>query len=116
MAVNASFLTRRVIMTDDKPEIKDQPGPWDELVNRAILLAFVLSPLAFAAYLIGSGGISFGEIVIEGTIPVRPFAIGYGALVGLVILLAIMKFYGLAPVAWLLEKAHNAAKNYNPDD
>jgi len=99
----------------EPPDIKDQQGPWDEIVNRIILLTPFVILLAGTGYLIYTGSISVGQVTISGTIPVRPIALGVGVLLGFTWLLALAKFYGLAPVTWLGEKLHNIAKNYNPD-
>lgn len=102
--------------SDNPPEIKDQPGPWDEIVNRAILLLPFIALVALVAWLITTGTVTVGTISIEGTVPVRPLALGAGGLFGFTYLLALAKFYGLAPLSWLFNRLHNLAKNYNPGD
>lgn len=100
---------------DDAPAIKDHPGPWDEIVNRAILLLLAAAPVAVAAYLGVTG--SFGaDVTVTGSIPAWAVYVPIAGLYLLLVTLALMKFYGAHPVAWVTQRAHNIAKNYNPPE
>lgn len=97
------------------PTIRRYAGRWDELLNSAILLAPWLAIAAAGLYLAWTGSLST-DISIEGAVPVAPFAYAVGAVLVLTYVLAVMRFYGVAPVAWVVEKAHTLATNYNPPE
>lgn len=93
----------------DPPAVPDQPGPWDEFVNRAILLAPWVAALAIAAWFILTGSVT-ADITLGGEINTAPVIYGVVAAIGLTYVLALMKFYGTSPVAWI----GKTASNYNP--
>jgi len=95
---------------EDAPEITDHEGPWDEVVNRAILLAPWLAAAVLLGWLIATGSLSM-NVRIEGTVSAAPLVGGAAILIGATYLLAVMKFYGARPVVWVA----NTAANYNPD-
>jgi len=100
---------------EDAPEIKDQPGPWDEIVNRTILIAPWVAIAAVGIYLVATGSIST-DITVGGTIPVRPFAYLAAGVIGLTYFLAVAKFYGLKPLAWVINAIANIADSYERDE
>jgi len=104
-------------MTDDTnpPSTLDHAGPWDEVVNRLILLAPWLVVLGGAGYVGLTGGVNTA-VTVSGTIPVLAFVYPAIALFAVTYALALMKFFGASPLAWVLSRAHNLAKNYNPND
>jgi hypothetical protein len=99
----------------EPPKMKNWPGRADEIVNRIILIAPWVVILAGVAYLGYTGSLST-DIQIVGNVPVAPLVYGLGLILGATYALALMKFYGAAPVAWVFTKAHNLAKNYNPEE
>jgi len=99
----------------DAPSIRRYAGPWDDFVNRAILLVPWVAIVLVGSYLAWTGSLST-DIALEGTVPIAPFAYALGAVLALTYVLAVMRFYGVAPVAWLVEKAHTLATNYNPSE
>lgn len=98
---------------DNAPKIKNFEGKWDEFVSAFILLAPWLIIVIVGLYVVATGSLNT-DITISGEIPVNIFAIGAGILIGGTYILAIFKFFGVAPVAWLANKIHNVAKNYDP--
>jgi hypothetical protein len=97
---------------DEAPDIKDHRGRWDEYLAGFIVVApFILllvGGLVLAA-LILTGEIDIGNITLGGTIPVGIISLGVAGMVGLTWLLAVMKIFGIAPVAWIA----NAANDYS---
>lgn len=100
---------------DEAPEIEDKPGPWDNILNSVILIAPWVAIVAALGYVIYTGSLST-DIVLTGEVPIQPFAYAGGALIAVTYLLALMKFYGMAPLAYIFKRAHNLATNYNPPD
>lgn len=96
---------------EDAPAITKHKGPWDEVVNRAILLAPWVGAIVFLGWLMYTGSLAT-DLRVQGTVSAAPLVYGAGALVGLTYLLALMKFYGASPVVWVA----NAAANYNPEE
>jgi len=108
---------------EDAPQIRDYPGPWDEVVNRLIIVLLPAGVVGSAGYLFLSDSIRV-TYAITGEIPaslvfrrlVVPVAYGVGAALLVLYALALMKFYGSNPFAWVVEKVRNAARDYNPEE
>lgn len=104
----------------DAPEIKDQPGPWDERLAYAIVgLPFIAMGLLIIGYLVG---------IVMGVVPAPShgfwadvyaeigMTVVYAAavLLGATYLLAVMKVFGAKPVRWLAARIRGAAAGYQP--
>jgi hypothetical protein len=100
---------------ENAPKVKNIRGKWDEVVAAFILIAPWIIIVIIGLYVILSGSLST-DITISGEIPVNLLVIGAALLIGATYILAALKFFGSAPVAWLGNKVHNVAKNYNPDE
>lgn len=100
---------------DDAPEMKSHDGMWDNVVNTLILAAPWVAISGILGYMILTTGVNI-DITFTGEIPIQPFAYLIGAGIALTYLLALMKFYGAAPLAYIFHKGHNFMKNYNPRD
>ena len=96
---------------EDAPEITDRPGPWDEVVNRAILLAPWVALVVALVWLVAYGDFAT-DITVAGEVSATPLVYGAAALVALTYLLALMKFYGTSPIAWVA----NVARDYGSWD
>ncbi len=107
----------------DAPEIRDHRGPWDEVVNRIILLLLPVGLVASVVYLILSGSLRL-DYAITGEIPaetvfaelVVPAAYAVGLALLALYVLALMKFYGANPFVWVVSRIRNAARDYRPDE
>ena len=108
---------------ENVPRIRDHAGPWDEAVNRIVLLILPVGVVAATAYLALSGAVRL-DYTVSGEIPaetvfnrlVVPAAYVIGGALVVLYALALMKFYGSNPFAWVVEKVRNAARDYNPDE
>jgi len=96
---------------EDAPTIKDRKGVADNLVTWVILLAPWVGMGAVGVYLAVTGSLST-DVTVAGTIPVQPFAYLFGGLLGLTYLLALLRFFGTSPVAWLINSVASVADNY----
>jgi len=100
---------------DDAPQVQDIKGKWDEVVSAVILVAPWVVILAVGLWTITTGSLTT-DIRIAGEIPVFWLALGAGVLMGATYVLAMLKFFGSKPVAWLGNKLHNIARDYKPDE
>lgn len=97
---------------DEAPEIKDHDGPWDELVNRIILLAPWLAILGIGGWLLYTDSLST-DIVIGGQVSATPLVYAGAGIVVVTYVLAVMKFYGSSPVAWIASIADSYQRENN---
>lgn len=100
---------------EEPPEIKDHEGPWDEFLNRLILIAPWLAIIGTLGYLLYYGDL-VGDVTVSGQVPIAPIVYVTVGLLGFTYALAIAKFYGFAPFTWLAARVRNAAKDYNPEE
>ena len=108
---------------ENVPRIRDHTGPWDEAVNRIVLLILPVGVVAATASLALSGAVRF-DYAVTGDVPaetvfnrlVVPAAYTVGGALLILYALALMKFYGSNPFAWVVEKIRNAARDYNPEE
>lgn len=106
-------------MTDDTPDgppaVKDHKGRWDEaLAATIVILPWVLTILG-VVYIAWTGGFE-PDITLGGVVDGSYLVYGAAGLAGLTYVLALGKVFGLAPIQYIFDKAHNLAKNYNPDE
>jgi hypothetical protein len=85
---------------DDAPAIKEHDGPWDNLINRIILIAPWIAILGVGGWILYTDSVST-DIVIGGDVSAAPLIYAGAAIVVATYILAVMKFYGSSPVAWI---------------
>jgi hypothetical protein len=88
--------------------IKKHKGPWDEIINRAILIIPWILALAYFGHQIYTGD-------FQSTGAVRRDYIAYAlmALFVFTYILALMKFYGPTAMDWVLQRGHRFMNRYN---
>jgi len=86
---------------DDAPEVADHPGLWDEVISGIIVIAPFLAGIAGLAYALYADILTVGTIEVAGTVNIAYLVYAVAALILLTYLLAVMKFFGSSPVAWL---------------
>lgn len=106
----------------DSPTVKDHAGPWDEVVNRIILLLLPLAVVVLPGYVLVTGQVRL-DYSVTGEVPaslvfqkvVVPGLYLLGGIILVLYALALMKFYGSNPFTWVVARIRNAAADYNPD-
>jgi hypothetical protein len=96
---------------EDAPEVADHPGLWDEYISGVIVVLPFLAGIAGLAYALYADILTVGTIEVAGTVNVAYLVYAVAGLILLTYLLAVMKFFGSSPVAWLASIADSYARD-----
>lgn len=88
--------------------IKKHKGPWDEIINRTILIIPWILALAYFGHQIYTGNFQS-----SGTVRRDYIAYALMALFAFTYILALMKFYGPTAMDWVLQRGHRFMDRYN---
>jgi hypothetical protein len=96
---------------EDAPEVADHPGLWDEVISGIIVIAPFLAGIAGLAYALYADILTVGTIQVAGQVNIAYLVYAVAGLILLTYLLAVMKFFGSSPVAWLASIADSYARD-----
>jgi len=93
------------------PEVADHAGLWDEVISAIIVIAPFLAGIGGLAYALYADILTVGTIEVAGTVNAAYLVYAVAGLILLTYLLAVMKFFGSSPVAWLASIADSYARD-----